>query len=137
MVLNDVRKGSTRQEIYKCLSSKFPETNYKNFIVQLKKLSSEGTVIKRSPKNSQRFFLSEDIRKKILAARKKGNNANIMSVKSAQKLNAFFDKAKVAAKRVSDQAKKRESEKRKRTSQKAKDARGKAKTKAAHAKKAA
>ena len=35
------RKGSSRQAIWKCLHSKFPEADYKQFLIRLKKEAKE------------------------------------------------------------------------------------------------
>ena len=40
LTLNE-RGGSSRQAIWKCIEAKFPESNYKQFLVRLKKLSEE------------------------------------------------------------------------------------------------
>ena len=34
--------GSSRQELWKCVGSKFPEADYKQFLVRLKKLSADS-----------------------------------------------------------------------------------------------
>lgn len=41
MTLNE-RGGSSRQEIWKFINAKFPESHYKMFLVRLKKYSREG-----------------------------------------------------------------------------------------------
>jgi linker histone H1 and H5 family len=38
------RKGASRQALWKCVSSKYPESDYKHFIVRLKKLAHEGPI---------------------------------------------------------------------------------------------
>ena len=44
LTLND-RKGSTRQGLWKCLSSKYPEADYKQFLIRLKKITHDGSEI--------------------------------------------------------------------------------------------
>ena len=34
------RKGSSRQAIWKCIESKYPEADYKQFLIRLKKVSA-------------------------------------------------------------------------------------------------
>ena len=53
MTLND-RGGSSRQAIWKAAHAKFPEADYKIFIVRLKKYSSKDGFVERS-KNGARF----------------------------------------------------------------------------------
>jgi hypothetical protein len=38
------RKGSSRQALWKCVSTKYPEADYKQFIVRLKKLKEATTI---------------------------------------------------------------------------------------------
>ena len=39
------RKGASRQALWKCVSSKYPEhADFKHFLVRLKKLSHEGPI---------------------------------------------------------------------------------------------
>jgi len=44
LTLNE-RSGSSRQGIWKCLNAKYPEADYKQFLIRLKKLSKEGPII--------------------------------------------------------------------------------------------
>ena len=53
-------KGSSRQGIWKCIEAKFPESNYKQFLVRFKKLSEEASHIERP--NPQRWKLEKKFR---------------------------------------------------------------------------
>ena len=59
MTLNE-KGGSTRQELWKCVSSKFEKADYKLFLARLKKYSREGGMLKQM-KNKQRFKLASSV----------------------------------------------------------------------------
>jgi len=53
------RKGSTRQALWKVLSMKYPQVDYKQFLIRLKSEAKKGTIITNG---KQRFKV--DIKKK-------------------------------------------------------------------------
>ena len=55
LTLNE-RGGSTRQEIWKCIESRFPEADRKRYILALKKLASDSSAVQQM-KNRSRFSL--------------------------------------------------------------------------------
>jgi hypothetical protein len=83
-VLNDGKKGSSRQSLWKCINTNFPETaNYKQFLVRLKKMSSNPlSHVHHAEKSNQRFVMDKSLHAKILYAKKKGGavQATIRSV---------------------------------------------------------
>jgi len=38
------RKGASRQALWKCVSSKYPEVDFKQYLVRLKKLAHDGPI---------------------------------------------------------------------------------------------
>ena len=104
----DERNGSTRQEIWKCLQAKFPVTEYKVFLLRLRRLSKESQHIVVNPKNKMRFQLSKEHRAKIVAAMKKNRDSSDasqrMSVKNALRSSALIDKQKAAKKAAASKA---------------------------------
>ena len=49
------RKGSSRQAIWKCISTKFPEADYKQYLIRFKKIGENENIVKAS---GQRLRLS-------------------------------------------------------------------------------
>lgn len=39
------RKGSSRQALWKCVNAKYPEADYKQFLIRLKKESHDGNIL--------------------------------------------------------------------------------------------
>jgi hypothetical protein len=69
LTLNE-RKGSSRQAIWKVVEAKFPESNYKQLIARLKKLSEEDHIERRGKIN--RYFLDKKFKERALKALEKG-----------------------------------------------------------------
>ena len=64
LTLNE-SKGSSRQEIWKCVDARFPEANYKRYLLAMKKLSADGTAVMFG-KNSSRFTLEPKFKARAL-----------------------------------------------------------------------
>ena len=64
--------GSSRQELWKCVGSKFPEADYKQFLVRLKKLSADSKSFIVHGKNVQRFALDKKYKDKLKRRLEKG-----------------------------------------------------------------
>jgi len=62
LTLNE-RGGSSRQALWKCVSAKFPEADYKQFIVRLKKLA-ENPASHIVRVNSATFKLAQSFKEK-------------------------------------------------------------------------
>jgi histone H1/5 len=114
------RKGSTRQAIWKFISIKYPEADYKQFLVRLKKVKENNNI---EPVGTMRFKLSSNYRKKLLTALKKGVQPKAVQKSKATMKNSSKRKAAKTAKKGSA---KRTSSKGsvKRTSAKGKAAKG-------------
>ena len=56
------RGGSTRQTIWKVVHQKFPEADYKIFLVRLKKYSSKDGFVSRGKGGGQRFSINPNFR---------------------------------------------------------------------------
>lgn len=66
MTLDNNRKGASRQELWKCVSSKFPEADHKMFLVRMKKLAADKiNGIEHVNGNKQRFRLTSSFMQKI------------------------------------------------------------------------
>ncbi len=63
------RKGSTRDGLWKAISSKFPDTTKAQFSLRLKKMGQAKDVIEI---RKQRIFLAKDFRAKAMKRMKKG-----------------------------------------------------------------
>ena len=88
--------GSTRQEIWKCISAKFPvQSDYKRFIVALKKMvnATENAAIIYG-KNKQRFKLEPKFRIRLMSRLEKG-----LPMEKAIKSAATMDRIKKAVKK--------------------------------------
>ena len=59
LTLNE-RGGSSRQAIWKCIHAKFPESDYKQFLVRLKKIAEASDFLVRV--NNSTFKLSDKLR---------------------------------------------------------------------------
>ena len=89
-------KGSTRQEMWKLIQTKFPDADYKQYIIRLKKLAADDkSPFAKSEKNASRFKLSRSLRDKIARRTKKG-----MVVVEALHSSTMKKKPKLAKKRV-------------------------------------
>lgn len=42
------RKGSTRQGIWKCIQAKYPEADYKQFLIRFKKIGENSNIVHAS-----------------------------------------------------------------------------------------
>jgi hypothetical protein len=62
------RKGSSRQAIWRCVNAKYPEADYKQFIIRLKKIKENGNVVT----NGSRWRLSPNYKLKLVKALAKG-----------------------------------------------------------------
>lgn len=80
------RKGSSRPAIWKCLSAQFPEADYKQFLIRLKKIAHEK---KQIIQNKQRFRLEPNYRQKLARQLEKGT-----TVKKVKKTKATMKKSK-------------------------------------------
>jgi hypothetical protein len=80
------RKGSSRPGLWKCVSAKYPEADYKQYLIRLKKLSHDG---KEIVSNKHRFKLNPDYKKKLIKALEKGE-----STKKVMKTKATMKKSK-------------------------------------------
>ena len=106
-------KGSSRMGIWKCVEAKFPESNYKQFLVRFKKLSEEGSHIEKVA--AQRWKLEKKFRERCMRQMKKGETAlNAIHAKVA------MNPEKLAKKRMLKEAKK-EKEKAAKALKRAKD----------------
>lgn len=56
------RMGSSRQAIWKYLNTKYPEADYKQFLIRLKKIKESDNIVQ----NKGKFKLSQDYKKKLL-----------------------------------------------------------------------
>jgi histone H1/5 len=55
-------QGSSRQALWKCVHAKYPEADYKLFVVRLKKLKENGSIVQ----NKGKFKLDKKHKKKLL-----------------------------------------------------------------------
>ena len=70
LTLNE-RRGSTRQEIWKCIDARFPEANRTSYMVAMKKLLADGSAVKYG-KNRSRITLENKFLGRALRRMKKG-----------------------------------------------------------------
>ena len=96
LTLNE-RGGSSRQEIWKCLDSRFPEANHKQYLLAMRKLAADGSAIVKG-KNQNRFTLEPKFKAKALKRMKDGLPLKmVLSPKNMQDL--VKKKMKKAAKK--------------------------------------
>jgi len=69
LTLNE-RGGSSRQAIWKCVHSLFPESDYKQFLVRLKKIAEGSSFLSRV--NNSTFKLEKNFRNRAKKALAKG-----------------------------------------------------------------
>ena len=68
-ILND-RIGSTRDEIFKCIQARHPDTDKKQFIMRLRYIvRDEKEPVKANPRNKMRFLI-EKSKKKVKSGQK-------------------------------------------------------------------
>ena len=67
LVLAD-RKGSTRQGIWKCISTKYPEVDYKQFLIRFKKIKEDPNLAV----NGMRVRLDRKYKDKLMKKLKNG-----------------------------------------------------------------
>ena len=85
------RKGSSRQAIWKCVSTKFPTADFKQFLVRLKKCKADGMLEQIKGK----FRLSQVYKSKLLKTLKKGKAVKpVRKSKATLKKNKKVKKAK-------------------------------------------
>lgn len=53
------RKGASRVAIWKCMQAKYPESDYKQFLIRLKKLGQDGKEVTR---DGQRFRVNPSLK---------------------------------------------------------------------------
>lgn len=81
LTLNE-RGGSSRQEIWKCIESRFPEADHKRYMIAMRKMSHDGQAI-IAGKNRARFTLEANFKRKALKRMEKGMPlAHVLSPKS-------------------------------------------------------
>lgn len=105
ITLNE-RGGSSRQEIWKCIESKFPEANLTSYMIALKKMSAKGGPVLRG-KNMQRYTLEKDFKRKAVKRMAQGKpikavlstTGTVDRVKKAMKKNKPAKKDKKKAKK--------------------------------------
>ena len=126
LTLNE-RGGSSRQEIWKCVEAKFPEADFKRYLIALKRLSKDENVIEQG-KNQHRFTLNRSFKDKAVRRLAKG-----MPLKSILFTNGMVDPLKKKMKKKpAKKAKKPKKKKAKKSSKKnAKGKKGAAKGKKA------
>ena len=103
MTLNE-KGGSTRQELWKCVSAKFVKADYKLFITRLKKYSREGGMLKQM-KNRQRFKLDSAVVDKLKARMGRGMGMSAALAHMAKKVPLRQVKSKDAKKARAEKAK--------------------------------
>lgn len=81
------RKGSSRVAMWKYISSKYPEADYKQFLIRLKKLSHEKSDIVNE---KGRYKLTQDHKNKLKKALAKGSTTKTR----VQKTKATMKKSK-------------------------------------------
>lgn len=86
LIILSERKGSSRSSLWKCVNAKYPEADYKQFLIRLKKLSRDGTEIIY---DKGRYRLTPSYKIKILKALKKGTTP-----KRVKKTKATMKKTK-------------------------------------------
>ena len=64
--------GSTRQELWKCISAKFPESDYKQFILRLKRMQMDTSSFVVQGKTIARFKLEPKFKDKLKRRLDKG-----------------------------------------------------------------
>ena len=64
LTLNE-RGGSTRQEIWRCIETKFPEANHKSYMLAIRRIIVVGGVVQQG-KNRQRFKLEQKFKAKAM-----------------------------------------------------------------------
>ena len=85
LTLNE-RGGSSRQEIWKCVDSRFPEANHKQYLLAMRKLRADGSAIVTG-KNKNRFTLEPKFKAKALKRMKDGMPLKmVLSPKNMQDL---------------------------------------------------
>jgi len=96
----DERGGSSRQEIWRCIESRFPEANQKMFLVSLRKIMLTGGAVKNG-KNRARFMLDKKFKERALKRQAKG-----LPLKKVLSTDVTVDKVKKAVKAKKKVAKK-------------------------------
>jgi len=144
LTLNEGKKGSSRQSLWKCIKTKYPEhdsdRDYKLFIVRLKKLCENPSVpIAKNPMNAARFHIEDKMREKIRRQKASGKDVTVKvfsteSTTKAEKKRKDAMKAKERAKakaekkRAAAKAKKAKAAEKKKNSAKGKKSAAKGKS---------
>lgn len=121
ITLGNERGGATRQAVWKAMAQKFPEAEYRYFLVRLQSAAKEGTAVVFGS-NKQRFKLAPKLKGKVERAAKAGKP--VMSAKQLQKPR------KVASKKAAMSSKKRAAKAAAREKKKARKDAAKSKAKA-------
>lgn len=78
------RKGSSRQAIWKYIATKYPEADFKQYLIRFKKVGENHNVVHV---NNHRLRLSPDFRKKLIKSLETGK-----LIKKTQKTKATMKK---------------------------------------------
>jgi hypothetical protein len=92
------RQGSTRLEIWKCVHSKYPEADYKQFLVRMKKVDPK--IIVRAAKG-QKWRLDPNYRARLLTALKNGKSPATAKKQTPASIKKNKNKKRVSSKRPS------------------------------------
>jgi hypothetical protein len=95
LTLNE-RGGSTRQEIWKCIETKFPEANHTSYRIAMRKLTAKDGPIKHGS-NSSRFTLEKNF--KIKALKRMAQGLPLKAVLSSKAMTNPVKKALKAKKK--------------------------------------
>ena len=87
LTLNE-RGGSSRQEIWKCIETRFPEANYKQYLLGLKRIMHTGGAVING-KNKQRFKLEAKFRDRAMRRMEKN-----LPLKKVLSTSATVDRVK-------------------------------------------
>jgi len=123
MTLNE-RGGASRQAVWKALGQKFPDAEYRYFLVRLQNAAKDGTTVIFGS-NKQRFKLAPKLKGRVERAAKAGK-----PIMSAKQLKA---PRKVASKKAGMSSKKRAAKAAAREKKKARNVAAKSKAKAKRA----
>jgi hypothetical protein len=83
------RSGSSRQALWKCIEAKYPEADYKQFLIRLKKEAQEGNLVA----NKQKFKLDPKVKAKMLKGKGTGSKKSQATMKSTTKRRGASSKA--------------------------------------------
>jgi histone H1/5 len=110
------RNGSSRQAIWKCINAKYPESDYKQFVVRLKKVKGTDHIIQ----NKGKFKLAPEFKKQLIKNLENGKNPKKQQKSKATMKKTNKRKAVRKVKQAKRAAGKRGSGKKKSTGKKGK-----------------